>query len=68
MTFGERLKLKRREQLLTIRELATKSGLTPVSITNYEHDYRKPNTISICKLAKALGTTYEELVGENELE
>lgn len=66
MTFGERLRRLRKEHLLTIKELAARSGLTPTTITNFEHGYRSPNTITISKLATALGVTYEELAGENE--
>ena len=61
MTFGEKIKNLRKEQNLTAKELAEKSGLTVVSIINYENNHRKPNLISINKLATALNCDFDTL-------
>jgi len=62
VTFGERLKNLRKERNLSIKELAEKSGLSAVQISNYEHDHYVPNAINVSKLAKALGCDYDDLV------
>ena len=62
MTFGENLKNLRKERNLSIKELSEKAGLSPVQISNYEHDHYVPNAITLNKLADALGCSYEDLV------
>ncbi len=62
MTFGEKLKNLRKEQNLSIKQLSEKAGLSPVQISNYEHNRNIPNAITTNKLANALGCTYDELV------
>lgn len=61
MTFGEKLKSLRKERGLTAKQLAKKSGLTAVSISNYENGHRKPNLVGISKLASALECDFDEL-------
>ena len=61
MAFGENLRNLRTSQNLSIKELAKKSGLSPVQISTYEWGHHVPNAININKLANALGCTYEEL-------
>ena len=61
MTFGEKLRNLRKERGLTAKQLSEKSGLTAVSIINYENDHRKPNLVSINKLANALDCDFDEL-------
>lgn len=61
MTFGEKLKDLRKKRNLTIKELAEKSGVTAVSICNYENGHHKPNLVNIQKLSKALKCKYEDL-------
>ena len=61
MTFGEKLRNLRKERGLTAKQLSEKSGLTTVSIINYENGHRKPNLISVNKLAIALNYDFDEL-------
>ena len=46
---------------MSIKELAEKSGMSAVQISNYEHSHYVPNAININKLAVALDCSYEEL-------
>lgn len=61
MTFNERLKKLRAEKGLTIKALSELSGVTSVSISSYENGHRKAHPITIAKLAKALGCSYDYL-------
>ena len=61
MTFGEKLRDLRKEHKMSIKELASKSGITTVSISNYENDHCIPNLITIQKLANALNCNYDTL-------
>ena len=64
MVFKERLKEKRTEANLTQVELAEKAGVTARTIQNYELGSRKPsNMVTIQKIADALNTTTEYLLG-----
>lgn len=61
MTFGEKIRNLRKEQGLTAKKLSEKSGLTVVSIINYENGHRKPTLVSVNKLATALNCDFDEL-------
>ena len=64
MGFKERLKEKRLEANLTQAQLAEKISVTARTIQNYELGTRKPTTFEMVdKLASALGTTTEDLLG-----
>lgn len=64
MDFKDRLKEKRAEAGLTQAELAQKAGVTTRTIQNYEMGERIPSNLGIAqKLADALGTTVEYLLG-----
>lgn len=64
MDFKDRLKEKRAEAGLTQAELAQKAGVTTRTIQNYEMGERVPSNLGIAqKLADALGTTVEYLLG-----
>lgn len=66
MVFKDRLREKRIEAKLTQVELAKLVGVTPRTIQNYELGNRKPsNMIVTQKLADALGTTMEYLLGSS---
>lgn len=66
MVFKDRLKEKRAEAGLSQAELATKAGVTSRTIQNYELGQRKPgNMVIIQKIADALGTTTEYLLGSS---
>ena len=64
MDLKDRLKEKRAEAGLTQAELAQKAGVTTRTIQNYEMGERVPSNLGIAqKLADALGTTVEYLLG-----
>ena len=61
MTFGEKLRNLRKEQNLSVKQLAELSGLSVVQISHYENNHHVPNAININKLSSALGCSYETL-------
>ena len=61
MTFGEIIKQLRKEQKLTLKDVAEKAGLSIVSVNFYENDKQKPTLVSVQKLATALNCEFEEL-------
>ena len=66
MVFKDRLREKRIEAKLTQAELAKLAGVTPRTIQNYELGNRKPSNMMVTqKLADALGTTMEYLLGSS---
>ena len=66
MVFKDRLKEKRLEAGLSQAELAKRAGVTSRTIQNYELGQRKPaNMVVIQKIADALGTTTEYLLGSS---
>jgi transcriptional regulator with XRE-family HTH domain len=65
MTFAKRLRDKRCELGMTQAELAAAADITMRSVQNYESGKRYPGNIeTAAKLAAALGTTTEYLLGE----
>ena len=66
MLFKDRLREKRMEAGLTQAELAEKAGVTARTIQNYELGNRKPSKMeAVQKIADALGTTTEYLLGSS---
>lgn len=64
MSFAENLKEKRAQAGLTQAELAWKAGVTARTIQNYELGTRRPsNMVVVQRIADALGTTTEYLLG-----
>lgn len=64
MTFGERLKIIRKNKGLSQQKLADEVGISLRSIQNYESDMRMPSSISIVqKLAASLEVSTEYLLG-----
>jgi transcriptional regulator with XRE-family HTH domain len=47
-------------------ELASEVGVNPNTISQYESGARKPDIVMLKKLAKALNTTTDELLGPIE--
>lgn len=59
---GYKIKEKREELKMTQEELAAESGVSRGTIIALENDEDKNvTTTTLCKLAKALGTTVEQL-------
>ena len=64
MSFAEKLKEKRAQSGLTQADLAWKAGVTARTIQNYELGTRRPsNMVVVQRIADALGTTTEYLLG-----
>jgi len=67
MLFGDRVKELRNLTGMSQQELANKAGLSLRSIQNYESNQRYPKDVAILnKLCKALNTTIEELMKEED--
>lgn len=68
MSFKDRLREKRLEANLTQVQLAEKVSVSARTIQNYEMGSRKPTKYEIVeKIAKALDTTPEYLLGQSEM-
>jgi transcriptional regulator with XRE-family HTH domain len=65
-TFARRVKAARDRQKLTQTELATRSELTAAAISQIESGDRIPAFKTIVALARALGTTPNDLMGMEE--
>lgn len=63
--FKKRLKEARRYQKLTQQELANIVGVAKSTIGGYEAGYRNPDPQTLRKLASALDTTVDYLVGHD---
>jgi transcriptional regulator with XRE-family HTH domain len=65
--FGDKIKELRTSAGMSQQELANKAGLSLRSIQNYESNQRYPKDVAILnKLCKALNTTIEELMKEED--
>ncbi len=65
-TFARRVKFARQRQKLTQAQLAERSGLTAAAISQIESGDRMPAFKTIVALARALGTTPNDLMGLEE--
>ena len=63
MTFGERLKMLRERSGLTQGQLAAKAGISREVLNSYEKEVRTPRIEYLKKLADALDTDYNGLIG-----
>ncbi|MEW5926993.1 MAG: helix-turn-helix transcriptional regulator [Gemmatimonadota bacterium] len=61
--FAERLRKTRERQGLNQSDIARRSGLTPAAISQLEGGQREPNFSTLVRLATALGTTPNDLMG-----
>ena len=66
MTLGERIRLKRCEHGLSMRELGERLGITVTAVSRYESGQREPSLDMLLRLADALGTTVSYLLGQDE--
>ena len=67
-TFGEALKKHRTLVRMTQAELATKMGVTPQTISQYERGLKNPRPRTIEKYANILGCKPEEIYSEMYIE
>lgn len=56
--------MKLEEQKISQRELSNMTGISVASINRYLNGILEPNDYAINKIAKAIGVSYEYLVGE----
>lgn len=57
----------RKDKNLTQREIAEKLGVTPAAIAQYESGVRKPDIITLKKLAKIFDCTTDQLLEPIEI-
>jgi len=65
MTFAERLRKERKAARMTQAELASKLGVTPTVIGQYERGVRNPKFDALRRIATALGVELTALVDFN---
>nr|UWI48479.1 helix-turn-helix domain-containing protein [Clostridioides difficile] len=65
-SLGDRISKLRKELDINQKELATKVGITEASLSRYENNLREPKSEIIVRLAKALKTSTDYLLGINE--
>lgn len=63
---GDRIEYLRKKLNLTQKQLAEKAGITEASLSRYENNLREPKAEIISKLAIALGTTTDFLLGQTD--
>lgn len=64
LTFGARLKARRKAQEMTLAELAKRSTVSASTISKVENDAVSPTYEVIVKLARGLSATISEMFGE----
>lgn len=65
---GEKIKRRRKELKLSQKELASKVGVSHVSISQWESDTNAPKTENFLNLSTALKLTIEELLSNVDLQ
>lgn len=65
-SLGDRIANLRKELDINQKELATKVGITEASLSRYENNLREPKSEIIVRLAKALETSTDYLLGVND--
>ncbi len=63
-----KLRQLREENLLTVRELAEKSGVSSDTITKIENGHRPGRSLTLRRLARALDVNPEELLSLRKME
>lgn len=66
MSFGQRIKKRRKELAFTQDDLAKALSVTPQHISAIEQDKRTPSLDSLVKIAKELGVTTDFLLTGKE--
>lgn len=61
-----KLRRKRKERLMSMAQLAEAAGVKLISVYRYEVQGRIPDAATAIRLAKALGTTVEDLYDQVE--
>jgi len=63
---GKRIKLKREELGLLVKDLSAQIGVTPSLISQIERGKAFPSIVTLKKISDALSSTVGELIGEHE--
>lgn len=66
MHLADRLKYLRRDAGMTQADLANKTGLGRITISNYERGYSLPGAYELYQLAEALHTSADYLLGRTD--
>ena len=66
MKYGDRIRAKRKQIGMTIKQLADASGCSLTSISKYERNEVIPIADKACRIATALHTSVEALFGRKE--
>ncbi len=67
MTLGEKIRFVRKLSGLTMKEVAETSGISDVTIANYEHNVTEPSFFNMCCLADILKVPLDYFTGKKEL-
>lgn len=67
ITIGERIKVRRKELDLTLRDVAKRAETSASYVSDLELNKKTPSMKNIEKLARALNVTIAWLLGEDEL-
>lgn len=59
---GERIKIARKGAQMSLRDLASSVGVSPMAISKYERDMDMPSSEILIRLAKSLGVTLDYLL------
>jgi len=59
---GERIKIARKGARMSLRDLASSVGVSPMAISKYERDMDMPSSEILIRLAKSLGVTLDYLL------
>lgn len=68
LIFPENLRLAINQMGITQKELGAKSGLSHITISRYLSGDRRPGADELYRMANALGTSMEWLIGGREAE
>jgi len=66
MTLGQRLRERRRQRELTLRELAQACELSVTYLSDVERDRTRPSIKTLRRIAVAVGATLTELLADTE--
>lgn len=68
MTLGERLKFVRAQKKWSQEFAAEKIGISKAVLSNYERDYRDPDTHTLKKISDVYNVSTDFLLGKNHIE
>jgi transcriptional regulator with XRE-family HTH domain len=66
MSLGRRLKVEREKRKWSQKEVAEKVGITNAVLSNYERDYRDPDTETLKRLADLYDVDTDYLLGRTD--